>query len=354
MASRYLPFVDWMKFAGIVLIVAGHVAARPINHLTAPVYPKQLGVAFFLFVLGFALANERRPRGRIVFGRLFDMYLYALPLALLISALAPIRHTLNASNYLPFVLGANVLVNNFPANPTTWFVGTYLHILVLWALLVRFPVRGWMIAASFAFETLMRAGLSVAAGGYVAYMSFFNWSTVFLFGLWCGARRSADARSSPWPHLALLAAVAAAWATVMPPHVQAWTFPFATLSGALASPLWTSALASAAYLSFTALLFEASRRLDAPAVVRFFARNTLIVFLAHMPVFYLLEWLLRPYGLAYVWMATINLAVCLAGLAAASEAIARLTRVRDLRKRVVERVFQRQAIAGAAVSRVGV
>jgi peptidoglycan/LPS O-acetylase OafA/YrhL len=88
MRPAQLPFVDWLKCLGILLIVTGHVAARPFNHLAPPIYPKQLGVALFLFVLGFGLANETRARRAVLFNRLFDLYLYALPLALIISAFA--------------------------------------------------------------------------------------------------------------------------------------------------------------------------------------------------------------------------------------------------------------------------
>lgn len=40
---EYLPFVDWMKALGNVI---GQAAARPINGLAPPIFPKQLGVAF--------------------------------------------------------------------------------------------------------------------------------------------------------------------------------------------------------------------------------------------------------------------------------------------------------------------
>ena len=41
----------------MTVIVYGHVS-RAVA-VTAPIYPKQLGVAFFLFASGFTLARER-------------------------------------------------------------------------------------------------------------------------------------------------------------------------------------------------------------------------------------------------------------------------------------------------------
>src|SRR5204863_1855775 len=118
----------WMKAIGISLIVIGHVAGSLLNQLTPPIYPKQLGVAFFLFAMGFGLARERRPRWQIVRNRLFEIYLFGLAAALLLTALAFwTKGDLNQNNYLPFLGGANVVFNGFPANPTTWYIGTYLH-----------------------------------------------------------------------------------------------------------------------------------------------------------------------------------------------------------------------------------
>ena len=61
MTKPYLPFIDWMKGLGLLLIVSGHVSATA-DHLLPPIYPKQLGVAFFLFVSGYSLARETQAR----------------------------------------------------------------------------------------------------------------------------------------------------------------------------------------------------------------------------------------------------------------------------------------------------
>src|SRR6187455_457665 len=104
-----LFFVDWLKAAGISVIVLGHVAARTSDWMTPPIYPKQLGVAFFVFVTGYTLAREERPPGRVLFNRLFGVYFYGLLCAFASTALGWFStHDLVESNYLPFVAGVNV------------------------------------------------------------------------------------------------------------------------------------------------------------------------------------------------------------------------------------------------------
>src|SRR6185436_9890888 len=90
----------------------------------------------FLFAAGFALARDRRPAGEAIVSRLLPVYVFGISAALLMTAIGIVfGPTPAASNFLPFIAGANVLFNNFPANPTTWYLGTYVHALLLWAVL---------------------------------------------------------------------------------------------------------------------------------------------------------------------------------------------------------------------------
>ena len=116
------------------------------------------------------------------------------------------------------------------------------------------------------------------------------------------------------------------------------TFPFMTLDGwPMAAGLATvSAAASVLYVSVAGLLFEAMRRIAAPAPVTFVARNTLLIFLAHMPVYYALHPVLVSWGLGYWARVGVQLVVCLPGLALLSEAIRALVRPDRLRARVFE------------------
>src|SRR5207249_1275004 len=116
-----------------------------------PIYSKQLGVAFFLFASGYSPTAETREPWRVAFNRLFEIFLFGVPFAVLVSVLSfASGHSLQLSNYLPFLAGANVLVDNFPANPTTWYLGTYTQIVLLWTIVIRrIPVTSRVLAASF-------------------------------------------------------------------------------------------------------------------------------------------------------------------------------------------------------------
>src|SRR5262249_51757260 len=156
----------------------------------------------FLFVAGFSLAGERRRTGKVLFNRLFDVFLFGVAFALLMSAVTYVQAgRLSLSNYLPFLLGANTAFDHFPANPTTWYIGTYLHLLLVWALLRGRQVwLGWL-AAVVAVEVLVRAALAEGAGLYVAYMALSNWMAVFLLGTYCGQRGVGQTRGGLAPYL---------------------------------------------------------------------------------------------------------------------------------------------------------
>src|SRR5258708_4736687 len=196
--SSYQPFIDWLKCLGTLVIVYGHVAAWAALATLPPIRSKQLGVAFFLFITGYSLCRETRSRWRVAFNRLFEVYLFGVALAIILSVTTYLtRGTLQLSNYSVFLGGLDVLFNSFPANPTTWYIGTYLHLIVLWALVAhRIRVSAALVALACGAEIVLRAVLIHAAGGYVAYMVLPNWSTVILLGCWYGQRDNPPTRRS--------------------------------------------------------------------------------------------------------------------------------------------------------------
>lgn len=339
MSRPLYPFVDWMKGLGMGLIVYGHVAHATTIQLTPPIYLKQLGVALFLFAGGFTLARERRAAGEVVFNRLFLIWLFGLPLAVLIAAGHVVTGSrLELSNFLPFLGGANVFVDNFPANPTTWYLGTYLHLLVLWALVLRHVrVRRSFVVLALAAEIPVRAALIASVGSFVAYMLFTNWAAVFLLGMVQGTEEAhRPERQVVLPACVLLAA-AGAWLLAMHRVPFDASFPFMTIVGwpTPVGLLVASSGISLLYLSAAAVVFAATRRMVAPAPVRFIARNTPIIFLAHMPVFFALNPMLAAWGLGYAARVAVELCVCLVGLALLSEGIRALVQPERLRARIV-------------------
>ena len=346
------PFLDWMKAIGIALVVYGHVAHATTVPLTPPIYLKQFGVTLFLFVTGYTLAGERRGAGSVLFARLFPMYLYGCALALLVAVAGLLNGSgADPSNALPFLAGVNVVLDAFPANPSTWYIGMYIHVLLLWAWLFRsVRVQWWMIAAALAIEIPSRALLLAYAGPYPAYMLATSWMTVFLLGMLYG-RGGEIERSSPLPYVVLLIVGGVTWAQIAASLSLIPTFPFMALPGldGLAGAFAVSTAASTLYLVVTALVFQVTRRLPSSAIVRFAARNSLIVFLAHMPIFFALNPVLAGAGFSYASRVAIQLAVCGAGLALLSEAIGRVAPPDALRARLLARLG-RGSVRPAAVS----
>jgi hypothetical protein len=289
-----LSFIDWMKCLGMLVIVYGHTAGNYVVRASDPFNPKQLGVAFFVFVMGFSLARETRSTSRTVYNRLFEVYLFALLFAVLQSVLMFLQiGDVNESNYLPLILGVNVVFDSFPANPTTWYIGTYLHLLICWAFVIRGKrVTLWLLAITVFCEIAIRAWLVSHAGNYVAYMALTNWLGVFSLGVWAGQQSDhLGPRSSSRLlfTLALLSFVVLYPSLIQRAHFGE-DFPFKRIvvSNAATSLLFTSACVSTLYLSYTWLAFEFTRLLPDPHVVKFFARNTIIIFIAHMPLYYAL------------------------------------------------------------------
>jgi hypothetical protein len=95
---------------------------------------------------------------------------------------------------------------------------------------------------------------------------------------------------------------------------------------------------SIVYTAFTWLAYDLARRLREHAVIRFMARNTLFVFIAHMPVYYLLIWLWQGWAVDYWVKAALRLVICFPALALVSEACGRLVKPRTLRADVWNRV----------------
>ena len=106
----------------------------------------------------------------------------------------------------------------------------------------------------------------------------------------------------------------------------------------LVSLLVLSVAVSFGYTAYTWTAWSLTRRLPAPASIRFLARNTVLVFVAHMPVYYLLEHALKARVPDYATRVAIEMVICLIGLAVVSELLHRaisLTAARAAVSRIV-------------------
>jgi peptidoglycan/LPS O-acetylase OafA/YrhL len=355
MNRSYLPFIDWLKCLGMVFILYGHLAGWAPLAAIPPIYSKQLGVAFFLFASGYSFARETGDRWRAVFNRLFEVFLFGLACALLVTIVGwSIDGGLRLSNFLPFLLGANVLRNGFPANPTTWYLGTYLQIVLLWGILAgRLRITPVLLVCTLIAEIAIRATVMSTAGLFVAYMTLPNWITVLLFGYYQGQRGGLDelaGRDVRARHgwlaalsaLVTLIVVIAAWATLVDQLPFQQTFPLMTLPsyGRVAGALTVSAMVSSIYLGVTWLTYRVVAPLPALSPVRFVARNTLIIFLAHMPLFFLIAPTVTAWTPDPALRSIVYMVVCLPGLGLLSELVRAGVRPREWRDKAYARLFR--------------
>lgn len=335
MERQHIHFADWMKSLGMFLIVFGHAAGDSIMHLTPPIYGKQLGVAFFIFVMGWGLARESRDRFQVVYNRLFPVFLLGLGFALVMSAVVfATQRDLNESNYLPFFLGINVLLNDFPANPTTWYIGTYIHILLFWALVLhKVRVRLWMIGVAVVGEILFRAAMLETGALFRTYMMLPNWITVFLLGMYMCDREDEAKRGTLPLYMLGLTILLIAWTFSLRQVTLDEAFPTRNFVG-MAGPAVTltrSACITFLYVAYTWFIFEITRRLPGYAIVAFFSRHTLLIFIAHMPLLFALQQLLPNLISSYWLRISLSMLILYPGLAIASEMIMRVLQPEKLR-----------------------
>lgn len=339
-------FIDWMKAVGMFFIVYGHIVGSP-NQFTPPIYPKQLGVAFFIFVTAWSLANDPRPRLRVLYNRLFPVYFFGIGCALFLSVLfLVVKNSANLSNYLPFFLGSNVFFNNFPANPTTWYIGTYLHLLLFWAFFLRGKNIGIRLLIILLFCEICIRSLIVASGKeYVAYMLLPNWGTVFLLG-WLSAGKRDSAKTSPLCFLIPLWLVTFALSAYVTNFLGFdASFPFRKITADFPfSTVAQSVLISLVYSAHTLLFFAIARHLPPLPLVTFFSRNTLIIFIAHMPAIYGGSPFIYSLFESTFLKKTILILLVYVGLAVVSEVIGKLINVKDLKEQVWNSIGNRPQV----------
>lgn len=333
-------FTDWMKATGMLLVIIGHVFGDPLaifNQVAQPVYAKQLGVCFFVFVTGWSLANDSSPRFKVVFNRIFLMYLYGIIAALIVSiTFFFYKGDTNPSNYLPFFAGANVILNAFPANPTTWYIGLYFHLLLFWCFFLQGRnIKLVHLLIAFVAENIIRCVLISSGKDFTAYMILPNWITIFLLGSYLRHKRDLSFH----PKILLIVAgwigVMALWPGLMAPFGFGGEFPFrsSVIKDAWSLPL-QSVLISFIYITGTLLFFTIVRHLPSSSVVSFFSRNTLITFIAHMPiVFELSRYFYSMFDSEFI-QRVVWILVLYIGLGIISEIIQKTTNTRKLRTEI--------------------
>jgi hypothetical protein len=281
------------------------------------------------------------------------MFLFGVAIAALLSGIGyAFDGDIRESNYLPFLAGVNVVLNYFPANPTTWFIGMYLQMLLLWAVLFRHVrVRPALIAVVAIGEIGIRTLLMEGGGDYVAYMNVSNWLTVFLLGFWYGQRGESPSSRAPWWCAGLaLATIVIAWSALVGQVVVADTFPLMRLGmSGLAGALLTSIAVTFLYSAITLMTVATVSAVNAPARVRYVARNTVIVFIGHMPIYFALQPILKEYTSSYWLVVAIQMVPCYFGLLWVSERVRALVQPVALRDRLLGGITAKREEAATAL-----
>ena len=111
------------------------------------------------------------------------------------------------------------------------------------------------------------------------------------------------------------------------------TFPFRNFIGVagFAVALTCSACITFLYVAYTWLVFEITRRLSGYAIVAFFARHTLFIFIAHMPLLFALQQPLRHMIPSYWPRIALLMLILYPGLAMVSVVVMRLLQPTRLR-----------------------
>jgi hypothetical protein len=189
---------------------------------------------------------------------------------------------------MPFIGGINVFYNHFPANPTTWYIGTYLHLLLFWYFFLRgkeISKRDLLVA--FLVENISRCTLIALEQNMVAYMLLPNWLTVFLLGGYLHKKQDRIwTQKIVWLSVIWVLTLAL-WSSSFNILSFDSSFPFRKI---LLDGMWEipirSLLISTFYLVSTLVVFEITRCFPLSRIISFFARNTLLIFIVHMPLIY--------------------------------------------------------------------
>ena len=340
--SNRVDFIDWLKAIGMLLIVFGHYFGEPYDQLTQPVYPKQLGVAFFVFVMGWGLAKEVRSHWHVVYNRLFPMYFWGIVIAVFLSMLFLITQGHPAiTNYLPFFAGINVITNFFPSNPTTWYIGTYLHILLLWALLMRkVRVTKPLILLVLFFEITVRSIFIDLDRLFTGYMLISNWLTVFLLGMYMHQQKDNHNNTKALLVILVWAIILFTWASLLNPFNITRSFPFRLPieHSTLISSVVVSIAISFVYLSNTLFAVKLFSCIPANRIVRFFSRNTIFIFIGHMPLYDVAEPIARLFVQSGWGKRAIIVFIMYVGLAGVSELLHKLIDLNKLKEKLSVRL----------------
>lgn len=190
----------------------------------------------------------------------------------------------------------------------------------------------------FVVECVTRAVLLAMNQDFIAYMILPNWLTVFLLGGYLWDKKDTQWQPKAIAIIVLWVLILAIWASPWNVFFNSGTLPFRGLTLAdEASSVWFtpaySLLISIVYLVNTWALFELLRRLPKLQWVEFFARNSLITFIIHMPLIYGLMRVVYA-QFEHAWMGRLALIMIIfVGCALVSELLQRYINIKYIQEK---------------------
>jgi hypothetical protein len=180
-----------------------------------------------------------------------------------------------------------------------------------------------------------------------------NWVTVFLLGMYM-RDRDQEAQPTTLPVYVLsLMLLLIAWTFGMRQVALDETFPWRNFVGMAgpAAALVRSVCVTFLYVAYTWLIFEVTRRLPGSLIVSFFARQTVFIFIAHMPLLFALQQPLRHMIPSYWPRIGLLMLILYPGLAIVSEVVMRVLQPVKLRD-ALWRLLSQQPQASSSDTRV--
>jgi hypothetical protein len=161
---------------------------------------------------------------------------------------------------------------------------------------------------------------------FTGYMLITNWLTVFLLGMYMHHQKDNHNNIKALLVILLWIILLFTWASLLNPLNITKSFPFRLPAehATLISSIALSVAISFVYLSNTLLAVNFFSRIPANRLVRFFSRNTIFIFIGHMPLYEIAEPIARIFVESGWGKRAIVVFIMYVGLAILSESLHKL------------------------------
>ncbi|MFT6895770.1 MAG: hypothetical protein ACJA13_000167 [Paraglaciecola sp.] len=157
-----------------------------------------------------------------------------------------------------------------------------------------------------------------------------------MLGIYRGYKKDSADSSGLLPILAGWLAFTTLWVLLLNSLEVTGRFPFreVQLASGLTNSLITSGAISVVYVIHTVFFVAVFSKIKAGNLVRFFSRNTIIVFIGHMPFYFVLEPIVRQV-FASGWPKRLCIVIIMfVGLSLLSEFLSKVIKVDELKNRL--------------------